>query len=99
MNDSRQPLLSVEDLRLSVRTDGGWHPIVRGLSFDVRPGETLAIVDVVERLLPEVVAGERQAASRKIIEAKRKHATQLGKRPATVFGEKPQQHLRIARRP
>jgi peptide/nickel transport system ATP-binding protein len=38
------PLLQVQDLRLSVRTAGGWFPVVRGLSFEVGAGQTLAIV-------------------------------------------------------
>lgn len=38
------PLLQVEGLRISVRTAGGWHPVVRDLSFSVDAGESLAIV-------------------------------------------------------
>ncbi|HEX4767497.1 MAG TPA: ABC transporter ATP-binding protein [Lichenihabitans sp.] len=38
------PLLSVEDLRVSVRTGLGWLPVVRGVSFTVAPGETLGLV-------------------------------------------------------
>ncbi len=39
------PLLQVQDLRLSVRGDGGrFHPLVRDLSFEVHAGQTLAIV-------------------------------------------------------
>ena len=39
------PLLQVDDLRLSVRGDAGrFHPLVRGLSFQVHAGQTLAIV-------------------------------------------------------
>ncbi|MGK6310884.1 ABC transporter ATP-binding protein [Variovorax sp. DT-64] len=37
-------LLQVEGLRIAVRTAERFHPIVRDLSFEVREGETLAIV-------------------------------------------------------
>ncbi|WP_143684613.1 ABC transporter ATP-binding protein [Variovorax sp. KK3] len=41
---SAPPLLQVDGLRIAVRGPGGFHPIVRELAFDVREGETLAIV-------------------------------------------------------
>jgi peptide/nickel transport system ATP-binding protein len=38
------PLLRVENLGISVRSEAGWFPVVRELSFEVGAGETLAIV-------------------------------------------------------
>ncbi len=39
-----QPVLSVTDLRVTFRTDGGLLPAVRGLDLEVFPGQTLAVV-------------------------------------------------------
>ena len=39
-----EPILHVEDLRVTFRTAAGPAPAVRGVSFDVYPGEALAIV-------------------------------------------------------
>jgi peptide/nickel transport system ATP-binding protein len=39
-----QPLLQVDQLRISVRGPNGFHPVVRDLSFSVDSGQTLAIV-------------------------------------------------------
>jgi len=44
MNGSRTPLLEVEDLRVTFRTDDGDVRAVQGLSFTVAEGETLAVV-------------------------------------------------------
>ncbi|AVF34073.1 ABC transporter ATP-binding protein [Rahnella sikkimica] len=41
---NRQPVLSVKHLTTSFRWEDDWLPVVRDLSFDVYPGETLAIV-------------------------------------------------------
>ncbi len=38
------PVLSVSHLTTSFRVDGQWRPVVRDISFDVMPGETVAIV-------------------------------------------------------
>ncbi|WP_011581729.1 MULTISPECIES: ABC transporter ATP-binding protein [Chelativorans] len=42
--DTTQPVLSVRGLTTSFLVDGSWRPVVNNLSFDVMPGETLAIV-------------------------------------------------------
>ncbi len=38
------PVLSVSNLTTSFLADGQWRPVVRNVSFDVAPGETVAIV-------------------------------------------------------
>ncbi|WP_370523951.1 dipeptide ABC transporter ATP-binding protein [Cellulomonas sp. APG4] len=41
---SREPLLSIRDLEVTFRTEQGETTAVRGASFDVLPGETVAVV-------------------------------------------------------
>ena len=41
---STAPVLSVENLTTSFLVDGAWKPVVRDISFEVAPGETVAIV-------------------------------------------------------
>lgn len=43
-SSSEQKLLSVRNLTTSFQTDCGWRPVVRNISFDIAPRETLAIV-------------------------------------------------------
>jgi peptide/nickel transport system ATP-binding protein len=61
----QQPVLSVEQLNVSVQTANGWCPIVRDLSIEVAAGETLCLVGesgcgksltalAIMRLLPRV---------------------------------------------
>jgi len=41
---AREPVLSVSNLTTSFLTDGAWRTVVSNVSFDVAPGETVAIV-------------------------------------------------------
>ncbi len=43
-NPDAQPILSVSDLTTSFLVDGEWRPVVKNISFEVMPGETVAIV-------------------------------------------------------
>ena len=42
-SDKPAPVLSVADLSVSVQTDAGQKPLIQKISFDLRPGETLAL--------------------------------------------------------
>ena len=39
-----EPILSVQDLRVSFRVEGAWRPVVHGVSFEIATGETVALV-------------------------------------------------------
>ncbi|MCO5732308.1 ABC transporter ATP-binding protein [Rhizobium sp. SSA_523] len=41
---TENPILSVRNLTTAFRSEADWKPVVRNVSFDVRPGETVAIV-------------------------------------------------------
>ena len=43
-SNQADPILKVDDLRISFRAYGGMVRAVRGVSFELRRGETLAIV-------------------------------------------------------
>ncbi|MQB44912.1 ABC transporter ATP-binding protein [Rhizobium sp. ICMP 5592] len=43
-NPDVKPVLSVSNLTTSFLADGEWRPVVKNISFDVMPGETVAIV-------------------------------------------------------
>ncbi|WP_149084851.1 MULTISPECIES: dipeptide ABC transporter ATP-binding protein [Microbacterium] len=43
-NTPQMPLLSVRDLTVAFRTQGGMREVLHGVTFDVMPGETVAIV-------------------------------------------------------
>ncbi|REJ07652.1 ABC transporter ATP-binding protein [Microbacterium bovistercoris] len=42
--DAQVPLLSIRDLKVAFRTQEGMREVLHGVSFDVMPGETVAIV-------------------------------------------------------
>ncbi|CAM5790692.1 ABC transporter ATP-binding protein [Cellulomonas persica] len=42
--DTSTPVLEVRDLGVDFYVDGTWYPAAQGVSYDVRPGEVLAIV-------------------------------------------------------
>lgn len=44
MTTELQPVLSIRDLKTSFLVDGEWHEVLHGISFDVMPGETVAVV-------------------------------------------------------
>ncbi len=44
MSENQEPIIRVKDLRVSIKMDEGMLTPVRGVSFDIRPGETLGLV-------------------------------------------------------
>ena len=94
-------LLRVENLHVSFRTDGAPVQAVRGVSFDLRPGETLAIVGesgsgktvgsrAMIGLLPETatVSGEADLSGQDLITLKGEQIRRVrGDRIAMIFQE------------
>jgi len=91
--EGAEPLLSVRDLRTEVATPEGSLVVVDGLSFDISPGETLAIAGEsgsgksmtalsIMRLLPERIARIAGGSIR------------LAGRELTTLGEAEMRHVR-----
>jgi oligopeptide/dipeptide ABC transporter ATP-binding protein len=94
-------LLSIRDLRVGFRTQRGHSPAVAGVSFDVRPGETVGIVGEsgsgksvtnlsVLRLIPsppcEISGGEIRFEGRDLLKASERELRDLrGGKIAMIF--------------
>jgi ABC-type dipeptide/oligopeptide/nickel transport system ATPase component len=101
--ETARPLLEVEGLRIEFRTDGAPVEAVKGVSFAVARGETVAIVGesgsgksvtalALTRLLPEpparIVAGSIRLDGREVLEMGAKELRSVrGARIAYVFQE------------
>ncbi|MBX8827745.1 hypothetical protein HBA93_19250, partial [Ochrobactrum sp. SFR4] len=44
MNKTTSPILSIAGLNTSFRVNGEWRNVVRDVSFDIAPKETVAVV-------------------------------------------------------
>ena len=99
--DTKDVLLRVENLHVQFRTDGAPVQAVRGITFDLRPGETLAIVGesgsgktvgsrAVIGLLPDTatISGEADLADQNLLSLKGEHIRRVrGDRIAMIFQE------------
>src|SRR5690606_22626260 len=96
------PLLCVRGLTASFRDGNGWKPVVRNLSFDIAPRETVAIVGEsgsgksvtalsIMRLLPtnsSLVEGSVQLAGRELLTLPDDEMRRVrGKEIAMIFQE------------
>ncbi len=103
MTDTPAPLLEVRDLKTHFFADGGVVKAVDGVSFDVRPGETVAIVGEsgsgksvsalsILRLIPdppgEIVGGEIHFEGQDLLELDEEEIRDIrGNRIAMIFQE------------
>src|SRR4051812_46552821 len=97
-----QPVISVRDLDVQIRSDRGSYPVVADMALDVRPGETLCIVGEsgcgksmtalsLLRLLPEaarVARGEIRIDGEDLLKLDERRVEDLrGERIAMIFQE------------
>lgn len=101
MNQSKNPLLSVRDLRTYFETENGTVKAVDGISFELQAGETLGIVGEsgsgksvanlsIMRLVPEppgrIVSGEVLLAGQDILSLSKDEVRRIrGKRISMIF--------------
>ncbi|TWG88337.1 peptide/nickel transport system ATP-binding protein [Cupriavidus gilardii J11] len=103
MTHAREPLLDVKDLRLEFRTSRGAASVLNGVSFQVRPGETLCIVGesgcgksmtslATMRLIPSppgrITGGSVRFAGEELLQATEQRMREIrGNRIAMIFQE------------
>jgi len=102
-----RPLLSVKDLEVAFKTADGIVPAVRGVSFDVYPGETVAIVGesgsgksttalAINRLLPaggRIVGGSIEFEGVELTRLKRREIEQVRGRKVGMVPQDPMNSL------
>ncbi|MEU1970143.1 ABC transporter ATP-binding protein [Microbacterium sp. NPDC019599] len=108
MSDTLQtPLLSIRDLRVAFDTQHGSHEVLHGVSFDVMPGETLAIVgesgsgksttaSAIVNLLPgtgHVTAGSIQLDGRELTELSKSQMERVRGREIGYVPQDPMSNL------
>lgn len=103
MTHAQEPLLDVKDLRLEFRTSRGAASVLNGVSFQVRPGETLCIVGesgcgksmtslATMRLIPSppgrITGGSVRFAGEELLQATEQRMREIrGNRIAMIFQE------------
>jgi len=107
MSDEMRPLLSVKDLHVAFKTVEGFVPAVRGVSFDVYPGETVAIVGesgsgksttalAINRLLPgsgQITGGSIEFEGVELTTLKRREIEQVRGRKVGMVPQDPMNSL------
>jgi len=103
----QKPLLSVKDLQVAFKTVEGYVPAVRGVSFDVYPGETVAIVGesgsgksttalAINRLLPgsgRITGGSIQFEGVELTTLKRREVERFRGRKVGMVPQDPMNSL------